>query len=104
MGTPLGPGGQNKTGNIQSAARQACRCGRPGGGGGSRGGGVRFARDPGAVENHGRGGGSRGGADRDQGDLPARHAAGGDDVDLGGRAAGAAAVRLPQLPEIAEPY
>jgi hypothetical protein len=43
------------------------------------------AGGPGPVCEHGGGGGDQGGGERDQGDLPARHATGGDHVDDGGR-------------------
>jgi hypothetical protein len=55
---------------------------------------VRFACYLGALEQDGHGGAGEGGTGCDQGDLPAGHAAAGDDVD--GRlrtVGGAAAVR-----------
>ncbi len=53
---------------------------------------MRFVRCPAAVSEYRYGSGDQGGAGRDQGDLPAGHAAGGDGVHRSVRADGAAAV------------
>ena len=55
------------------------RMGASGGGGGDAAAAGQLA-----VREHGRGGGGQGGPGRDQGDLPARHAAGADHLDGGG--------------------
>src|SRR6476646_7817989 len=54
---------------------------------------------PGVVQQHGQDGPGQGGGDRDQGDLPAGHAAPGDEGHAGRGAAGAAVGRRQRLGE-----
>ena len=85
-----GPGAARLTGQARpgtlagSRARGRCRvwAGR-GASSGRCGGGPAGGQCP--VQEHGCGGREQGGAEGDQGDLPARHATGGDDADGGSR-------------------